>query len=119
MGTDALRRGTLKGGFVAELPYRCGRGVLGSFFMGPRMARQASSLLLVAGLMTWAGCAEQPVVDQLPPANFNGPIVPAPPPPVAHVAKPAPKSVPIEVKKPAPQVASIPREWIPNATKSD
>jgi N-acetylmuramoyl-L-alanine amidase len=88
--------------------------------MGPWMAKYAASfLLLFVALVSIVGCAERPVVEQLPAANFNGPLVQAPPAieapkPVAAV-KPA---IP-EPKKAAPQLAGIPREWTPNATKSD
>jgi hypothetical protein len=79
----------------------------------------ASFFLLVTLLFLAAGCAEQPVVDQLPSANFNGPMVPAPP-----VALQAPKPVVVKPVAPAPkkaqpQLAGIPREWIPNTTKRD
>ena len=89
--------------------------------MVPRMAKHASSfVLLTAGLLGWSGCAERPVVEQLPAANFNGPVV-APPPPapkVAEAPKPAPKVA--EAPKPAPQVAmNVPREWVPNSVKAD
>jgi hypothetical protein len=86
------------------------------------MAKHASSfVLLTAGLLGWSGCAERPVVEQLPAANFNGPVVapPAPPPaPVVEAPKPAPKVA--EAPKAAPQVAmNVPREWVPNSVKAD
>ncbi len=84
------------------------------------MAKHASSFLLLTGLLIFAGCQERPVVEQLPAANFNGPLVQAPvvvePPKPVAVAKPA---APPEAKKAAPQLAGIPREWTPNTTKSD
>ena len=88
--------------------------------MGPRMAKYAASLfLLTASLFLAVGCAEQPVVEQLPSANFNGPMVP-PPPVVVEAPKPVVvKPVAQAPKKAQPQLAGIPREWIPNATKRD
>ncbi len=65
------------------------------------------------------GCQEQGVVGTLPGANFNGPAVQAPPPPVAPQIVKAPVKAPVlEIKKPA-VMAGIPREWIPAATKAD
>jgi hypothetical protein len=82
------------------------------------MAKQAScSLLVIAGLVAFAGCAEKPVVQQLPPANFNGPLVvaPAPAPVKPAPVKPAPKVV-AQAPKPAPQPAFVvPAEWSPKA----
>jgi hypothetical protein len=74
-----------------------------------------------AGLSVWVilvlmfgGCAQVPVVEELPSANFNGPLVAQ----VAPAPAPAPVKVapkPVEVK--APQLAAIPREWTPTASK--
>jgi N-acetylmuramoyl-L-alanine amidase len=87
--------------------------------MGPRMARYASSFFLVAGMLfIAAGCQEQPVVDQLPAANFNGPLV-QPPPPVIQTPKPVAVKPIAPPKKATPHLAGIPREWIPNTTKPD
>ena len=66
--------------------------------MQPRMAKRAaslslSSLLVIAGLISLAGCQDKPVVEQLPAANFNGPLVVAPPPPPPEPVKPEPKVV--------------------------
>jgi len=89
--------------------------------MGPRMAKHAaSSFVVVCGLLLVAGgCAEQPVVEQLPAANFNGPVV-APPPMVEtpKFAAPAVVARPKAVQPPV-VVASVPREWIPNARAND
>jgi hypothetical protein len=94
--------------------------------MGPRMADFSSSLMralvLAAGLLIWAGCQEQPVVTQLPAANFNGPLVQATtPPPVAPAHKAPQKVVVPAPKKATPQLAGIPRDWIPThgAVNSD
>src|SRR3954468_15242863 len=96
----------LKGGFdvANNAPSRPGLGFVGSLFMQPRMAkRAASSLLVIAGLISFAGCQERPVVEQLPAANFNGPLVVAPPPPPPEPVKPQPKVVfTAPAKKPAP-----------------
>jgi hypothetical protein len=76
--------------------------------------RAASSLLvIVAGLVAGTGCAERPVVEQLPAANFNGPLTP--PPPVApEPVKPQPKVAVVEPKKVTPPpVAAAPAEWTP------
>jgi N-acetyl-anhydromuramyl-L-alanine amidase AmpD len=86
------------------------------------MADQRTSLfmsaLLIAGIFTWTGCGEAPVVNQLPAANFNGPLSPAPvAPPVAPQVKVAQKPVAPEPRKPTPQLAGVPRDWIPNTTK--
>ena len=89
--------------------------------MQPRMAtRASSSLLVIAGLIAFAGCQERPVVEQLPAANFNGPVVVAPPPPPPEPVKPAPRvAVKPEPKKPAAVAAAVPAEWIPNARAND
>lgn len=71
-------------------------------------------LMLAVGLLFWSGCQEQSVVRELPSANFNGPIVQAPPPPVAQNLKPYQPAPALPPKKPAPQM-SVPREWIPYA----
>jgi N-acetylmuramoyl-L-alanine amidase len=87
--------------------------------MGSWMTKHAPSLLLIASLIAFAGCQEQPVVEQLPAANFNGPIVQAPP-VVSEPPKAAePKFVAPEPKKAAPQLAGIPREWTPGARAND
>ena len=86
--------------------------------MQPRMAKHASSsLLLVLALIVVAGCQERPIVEQLPAANFNGPLVVAPPPPPEPVAKPAPKVVFVapEPKKQVAVAPAVPSEWIPSA----
>jgi hypothetical protein len=76
----------------------------------------ASSFLVIAGLISFAGCQERPVVEQLPAANFNGPLVVAPPPPPPEPVKPQPKVVfTAPARKPAPVVASVPAEWNPSA----
>lgn len=93
---------------------------------GPRMAKLSSRLPFFVcctvgalALALVAGCQEQPVVDQLPCANFNGPLVQAPSPEyVPPLIRTVPK-VPETVKPPQPQVASIPREWVPSARKPD
>ena len=72
------------------------------------------TLFLTAGVLLWAGCQEQPVVSQLPAANFNGPLVQnSAPPPVAPPYKAPEKVVTPAPKKAAPQLAGIPRNWIP------
>src|SRR4051812_28630122 len=88
--------------------------------MQPRMAKHVasslSSLLVIAGLIGVAGCQDKPVVEQLPAANFNGPLVVAPPPPPPEPVKPEPKVVfPAPAKKPAPVAMAVPAEWTPNA----
>jgi N-acetylmuramoyl-L-alanine amidase len=66
-----------------------------------------------------SGCQQAPVADQLPGANFNGPLVqapPAPPPqPVESQPKVQPKpAAPVTPQpKPTPQLTGIPRDWIP------
>ena len=93
---------------------------------GPRMASitgRRSALfgaLALGALALVGGCSQQGVVENLPAANYNGPLVQAPPPPVVVQVpvKPAPKLVVPEVKKPAVALG-VPREWIPNVKKSD
>ena len=89
--------------------------------MGPWMAKHAAlSFVLIVALVGVIGCAEHPVVEQLPAANFNGPLVA--PPPVVEVPKPvvAVKPAVVEPKKVAvPEITGIPKEWTPKATKSD
>jgi hypothetical protein len=75
---------------------------------GPRMAKL---LPLAVALVLFAGCAQQPE-EQLPSANFNGPIVTPPPAPV-ELVKPAPKTVTPQ-PRPAPQVTAVPRDWTPS-----
>ena len=89
--------------------------------MQPRMAkRAASSLLVIAGLISFAGCQEKPVVEQLPAANFNGPLVVAPPPPPPEPVKPEPKVVfTAPARKPAPiATMAVPAEWTPSAASN-
>jgi hypothetical protein len=72
--------------------------------------------VVVLGLGAFVGCAERPLVDKLPSANFNGPIVVAPPePPVAYVPpKATPRPPTVQPPKATPNVmAGVPREWIP------
>jgi hypothetical protein len=71
--------------------------------------------------MTFGGCQEQPVVPELPAANFNGPIVQPPPQRAApEPVKVAPKVAKVEPAKPAtPQLTGIPREWIPSSGASN
>jgi hypothetical protein len=91
-----------------------------------RTAAAAPSLVaLVIGLLAFTGCQERPVVDQLPAANFNGPIVVQPPPPAYDPPKPPPTKVaavpPKKVTPPAPQAFNVPRDWtpLPGATNAD
>ena len=92
--------------------------------MQPRMAKRVSSSLtavaVVAGLISFAGCQEKPVVEQLPAANFNGPLVVAPPPPPPEPVKPEPKVVfTAPAKKPAPiATMAVPAEWTPSAASN-
>ena len=92
-------------------------------FMGPRMAgfipAKLVSLLVIPGLWLIAGCQQQGVVQTLPAANYNGPLVQAPPPAVAikPVVPPIKKIVP-EIKKPS-IMAGIPREWVAATPKPD
>jgi hypothetical protein len=82
--------------------------------------RASSSLLVIAGLISFAGCQERPVVEQLPAANFNGPVVVAPPPPPPEPVKPAPRvAVKPEPKKPAAVTMAVPSEWVPSARAND
>jgi hypothetical protein len=92
----------------------------------PRMAkrRAASSSLLIAGLLAFAGCQQRPVVEQLPAANFNGPLVtaePAPAPVQPVIPAPQVAVAPPQAQRlpPAPQITGTPREWIPNAHAND
>ena len=77
---------------------------------------------VAAGLMVVGGCQQKAVVEQLPAANFNGPLVQAPPPPPpVEVPKPQPKP-PVAVTpapRPTPQIAGIPRDWSPAAKAND
>jgi hypothetical protein len=76
------------------------------------------SLILAAG-----GCQQkqQQTAEQLPPANFNGPLVVAPPPAPVDPPKPAPRPPQVETKpRPAPSpLAGIPRDWTPSARAND
>lgn len=87
------------------------------------MAKHASiSFVLITGLIAFAGCAEKPVVQQLPAANFNGPLVVAPAPaPAPAPVKVAPKVVTPKVAvKPAPELATpIPAEWAVRTRPND
>lgn len=70
--------------------------------------------VVIAALLFVTGCQEQPVVSELPSANFNGPMMPAPSPVVVEPIKPVVKNVqPPVVKSGAPVTAAIPREWVP------
>src|SRR5687767_11409661 len=118
---DALRHGRrtfLPGGHVADAMLSGGglRGVFWSSRMRPRMAQRAASSLFVmaVGLVSFTGCAERPVVEQLPAANFNGPLTPPPPVVVPEPVKVVPKVAVVEPKKVtrAP-VAAAPAEWTP------
>lgn len=85
-----------------------------------RLSYLLTHVLMVAGLVLMTGCQEQPVVSELPSANFNGPMVPAPTPVAVEPVKPAVKSVQPQVVKPAaPVTAAIPREWIPSVRPND
>src|SRR5687768_8825904 len=79
------------------------------------------ALMLVAG-----GCQQQQQEQatgepQLPPANFNGPVVVAPPPAPVEAPKPAVPKPQAEVKPKAPPspLAGIPRDWTPSARAND
>src|SRR3954447_23535732 len=89
MGTDARHatKPPAKGDFVARLSNHRRHVVSGRFRMGPWMAKHAAlSFVLIAALVGGIGCAEHPVVEQLPAANFKGPLVA--PPPVVEAPKP-------------------------------
>jgi len=74
---------------------------------------------LLGALALVGGCAPQGVVENLPAANYHGPLVQAPTPPVAVVpVKPLVKAFVPEVKKPM-ATPGVPRDWIPNVRKSD
>jgi hypothetical protein len=79
------------------------------------MAKHAGSLLVMAvGLLSVVGCADQPVVKELPPANFNGPLVVAPPVAVAPAPAPVKVAPKVVAPKPAPPPAIVtPAEWTP------
>jgi hypothetical protein len=85
------------------------------------MAKHAcSSLFVIAGLIAFAGCQERPVVEQLPAANFNGPVVVAPPPPPPEPVRPAPKvAVKPAPRRPAAVAMAVPAEWVPSARPND
>jgi hypothetical protein len=112
-----------KGGFVAYLSLARRASSLhhaenAKLSTRPRMADFSSTLLktitLAAGLFLWSGCQQQPVVSQLPAANFNGPLVQnTAPAPLAPPVKPQAKITLPPAKKPSPQLAGIPRDWIP------
>jgi hypothetical protein len=73
---------------------------------------------LAVVLVLFSGCAQQHD-EQLPSANFNGPIVQPPPAPVEPVKQPDKTVTP--QPRPAPQVVNtaIPRDWIPNVRAND
>ena len=89
-----------------------------------RVLIAVSAGLMLSGLVLVGGCQERPVAETLPPANFNGPLVQAPPPPPIPVEtqKPAPVKPPVvkpEDKKPSPQLTGIPRDWTPGVRAND
>src|SRR5688500_705917 len=91
--------------------------VLRSRCIGYSGAAVVFALMFVAG-----GCQQQPAtVEQLPPANFNGPVVVAPPPAPVEAPKPAVPKPQAEVKPKAPPspLAGIPRDWTPSARAND
>jgi len=73
--------------------------------------------------MLAGGCQQKTaVVEKLPPANFNGPLVQAPPPPpVEQTPKPVPARPPVtpEVKKPTAPLTGIPKDWAPGGRAND
>src|SRR5262245_42419282 len=73
----------------------------------------ASSLILLGGCQS-----QRSMVDQLPPPNFNGPVVSAPAAPTPAPVAPAPQVsvAPTPPPKVAPNksvASAIPKEWIP------
>jgi hypothetical protein len=78
---------------------------------------------VLSGLLWAAGCAQQQgagVIETLPSATFNGPLVQPPAPPV-YVPQPPPvvKSTIPEIKKPTMPSISVPRDWVPSVAKAD
>jgi hypothetical protein len=84
----------------------------------PRHQRIGTCSRLTAALIgasALVGCANQQVVDHIPPPNFSGPVIEQAAPPPTVVVKPAQvQPTPI---KPAPVASTaIPKSWIPNAS---
>jgi hypothetical protein len=78
----------------------------------------AGAVALVGLMLAAGGCQQQAgTAEQLPAANFNGPVVVAPPPaPVAPPQNQAPKPPPVEARpRTSPPLAGIPRDWTPGA----
>jgi N-acetyl-anhydromuramyl-L-alanine amidase AmpD len=78
---------------------------------------------LVGLMLAAGGCQQQPAtVEQLPAANFNGPLVVAPAPAPVETPKVAPKppSPPVDNRpKASPPLVGIPRDWTPGARAND
>lgn len=80
-----------------------------------RYQRLITLSAIVGAAAALVGCANQQVVEHIPPPNFSGPVIEQTAPPQAIVVK-QPQAERVTPTKPAPVASTaIPKSWIPNA----
>src|SRR5262245_4799813 len=82
------------------------------YWFRPIFSLLAPGFWLLASLLL-PGCESAPVVETLPPPNFNGPIVAAGPVAPRPMPQILPPPAPLPSPKPRTTAGAVPREWQP------